>query len=311
MNDTIALDGVPDSLAVQAELNHRVLLWQTLLEQADPALVPAKIWHSLEIYNAAQGIFQDAARTRAVSGNRWGVTLSLLHTGKSYPDELSNEALVYHYPSTKRRGDRDQAEVEATKNVRRLGLFLFVILRQEFVDGVLRDLPHGFGRVRIGYVERWNDDAQRFLIVFNDGAQIPLAPLADEQPFELAHDRERKLHQTTARPNAQRFQLDVFDRYGAKCAVCDLSIPRLVQAAHLIAWSKKGPDDARNGLPLCGTHHLALDARLFAVEPGTYRLKARYGITAEDLRITRQDIRHLKRLPHDHALRRAWDDFER
>lgn len=49
------------------------------------------------------------------------------YTGASYDDELSDDSLIYHYPSTRSPG-RDSAEIEATKAASALGLPLYAIV---------------------------------------------------------------------------------------------------------------------------------------------------------------------------------------
>src|SRR5262249_52488857 len=53
---------------------------------------------------------------------------SILHTGRHYPDDLSDDGVIYHYPTTKRPAGRDAAEVQATKNAAALSLPIFAIL---------------------------------------------------------------------------------------------------------------------------------------------------------------------------------------
>lgn len=56
------------------------------------------------------------------------VCVSILHTGKHYPDDLSDDGVIYHYPETGRQIGRDIAEIEATKEAGRLRLPIFVVL---------------------------------------------------------------------------------------------------------------------------------------------------------------------------------------
>ena len=68
-----------------------------------------------------------------------------------------------------------------------------------------------------------------------------------------------------------------------------------------------GPDDPRNGLVFCATHHRAFDAALFAIEPGTLTIVCRTrGPDAARLGITRRTLGHLDARPHEDALRWAW-----
>jgi hypothetical protein len=79
----------------------------------------------------------------------------------------------------------------------------------------------------------------------------------------------------------------------------------LLQAAHLIPKEAQGSDDPRNGLVLCANHHLALDAGLFGIEPGSLALHFRSdGPTMKALGVTAAQLRPLRARPHETAL--AW-----
>jgi putative restriction endonuclease len=109
------------------ERDRRVGLWSSL-KDLDSDDVPAAILRDLGIYGGAQGTWVDKARTGPIAANGAGVTVSVLHTGRHYPDDISEDGLIYHYPSTARPLSRDTSEVEATKNAARLAIPIFVVL---------------------------------------------------------------------------------------------------------------------------------------------------------------------------------------
>jgi putative restriction endonuclease len=94
-----------------------------------------------------------------------GVTVSLLHTGKHYPDDISEDGLIYHYPKTARPPSRDAAEVAATKNAANLNLPIFVVLPGE---------TDRTRRVRLGWVEDWDDEAGLFIKAIDISAILEL-----------------------------------------------------------------------------------------------------------------------------------------
>lgn len=104
----------------------------------------------------------------------YDVTVSLLHTGRHYPDDLSEDGLIYHYPSTARSPSRDAAEVEATKNAAHLGIPIFAILPGE------NDRTR---RVHLGWVEDWDDEASLFLVLFGDREPTYESPAEQDEPF--------------------------------------------------------------------------------------------------------------------------------
>lgn len=247
----------------------------------------------LGIYGGAQGIWVDKDRTKSITDDGSGITVGLLHTGVHYDDDLTETGVLYHYPETGRQPGRDEAEVRATRACRTHGLPVFVIHKR----GDLRD-------VFLGWVEDWDDDLAEFLITFGDEASAPTAPVASYNAFVLhAEGRSRKRREIDARMNQNRFRFLVLKRYGAGCAVCSIAVPEVLQAAHVFEVKDGGSDDPANGLVLCSTHHAAFDKGIFAIDPEDTSLVYRErGPTKDDLRITRDDLRHLNHRPHSDAL---------
>ncbi len=285
--------------AVITERQRRLDLWRQLQAARSSSGITTTFLKELGISNGQQGIFRDLDRTTRVSGDSYGVTLSVRYTGRVYADDLSDDSMLYHYPVTV-RGARDRNEIEATKNARRLGLPIFVNIRLDERR-----------EVRAGWVEDWDDDAEVFLIAFDASlAAVPI-PTRIEEPFELLVNRKRKYSRASRRENAPKFRFEVLKRYGPVCAVCDMRIPELIDAAHLVPWDRGGADDPRNGLPFCTLHHRAFDARMFAIEPTTRVVHIAPRFSPEDLKICRADICHIERPPDDTAIRHVWDEFNR
>jgi putative restriction endonuclease len=274
----------------------RQKMWHHLLSGGGPQNISPHLLRDIGIYGGAQGIWVDKARTSSLTLNGHGVTVGLLHTGEFYPDDLSDTGVIYHYPKTNRPRSRDLGEIEATKNARRLSLPIFVIT-QPSPASTIRD-------VFIGWVEEWDDQSQEFLITFlAEGTENLLTQPETETPFipQVESSTSRTLVKT--RPVQQHFNFLVFQRYGEKCAVCNLNIPDLLDAAHLIPKRDQGTDDPRNGLVLCALHHRALDAGLFCFDPVTLQILYRAaGPDAKALQIVRKDLHHLSVLPHKIAL---------
>jgi putative restriction endonuclease len=289
------------------ELDRRATLWQTILGEPEPNSLPKSRLRELTLYGGAQGIWVDAARTRAIIGAEdHGATVSVLHTGKSYADDLSTDGVIYHYPTTNRPPGRDTAEVEATKTAARLGLPVFVIFPGERTDT---------RAVAKAWVEDWDDAARLFLIAFQDDAPAPPSDLIDPPDPEnfslLDETSDRRQARRAVRVNQAHFKFRVLKRYGARCAVCQVSVQQLLDAAHLCPKSERGTDDERNGLPLCANHHRALDTYLFGIRPDTLELvPATSGPALHEVGITEANISHLRRPPHRDALQYLWRKFE-
>jgi hypothetical protein len=250
-------------IAVEDERKRRVDLWADLERSGFLARARPEDLRQRRIYGGAQGIWVDKQNTGQVADNEGGVTVSLLHTGRHYPDDLSDDGVIYHYPKTNRGGARDTAEIEATKSAGRFKLPVFVIL-----PGPTQETRS----VRLGWVTDWDDKASHFLILFGKQKPAYEAPPSEAAPFILFGADGSKRTSVRVRPGQQRFRFQVLKEYGAKCAVCSITHSLLLHAAHLCGKAAKGSDDWRNGLPLCATHHLAFDADLFAIEPETFEI---------------------------------------
>ncbi len=169
------------SASVRQELGLRRELWETLLAEGGPQGVAPSRLRELGIYGGAQGCWVDKKRTQHLTDDRTGVTVRVLHTGRHYADDLSENEILYHYPRTGRPPARDRLEIEATKAAGRLGLPVFVITQPR--RGLrTRD-------VHLGWVEDWDDDAEWLLISFSDSpAAIPEPEITEETPFNLVED---------------------------------------------------------------------------------------------------------------------------
>ncbi len=73
---------------------------------------------------------------------------------------------------------------------------------------------------------------------------------------------KQRLHQA-------EFRGRVLRAYEVQCAVCNLKLGRLLEAAHIVADREaRGDPVVTNGLSLCKIHHAAYDAELLGITPG-------------------------------------------
>jgi putative restriction endonuclease len=288
-----------DSPEVSAERARRAALLAALCERADPKAAPPLLIKQLGIQVGQQGIYRDIQRTRHLAPS--GVALSVRHTGSSYADDLSDDAVIYHYPKTDRAG-RDAPEIEALKAAQRLALPVFVIVTPE---------NRSVREVRTGWVVNHNDQLCWSLISFE-----PRAPAAGdstlEPAFSLLENRTTKKYLRNARTGQAKFKFDVFSRYGATCAACGLAEVQLLEAAHLCPVSASGANDPLNGLVLCSNHHKALDLGLLKIRPESGVFVDGDGGHAglDRLGVTSASLTSLQDRPHRDALRWLWDHFE-
>jgi hypothetical protein len=283
------------------ELQRRLHLWAQVCAVDANSIEPSAL-RSMLVYGGAQGIWVDKKNTESVSPDGRGVAVSILHTGRHYPDDLSDDGVIYHYPTTDRTPGRDAAEVQATKNAADLGLPIFVILPGK--DSASKR------SVRLGWVVDFDDESKQFLILFGqERPEYNPAPAADS-PFELVGGAPTRTTKTKVRPGQQRFRFQVLAQYGCKCAVCSITHASLMKAAHIRDKAHNGSDDWRNGIPLCSTHHDAFDAHLFTIDPDTLKIETLPGVSPSSIGVVEIVLAPLRCRPHREAL--SWrNDWSR
>ncbi len=285
------------------ELAWRHAVWDNLqARRGEDGLLSARDIRAVGAYGGQQGIWVNKVRTERVHPDI-GVTVALKHTGVDYPDDVSEDGMLYHYPVTK-RGGHDLAEVKATKAAARLNLPLFAISQ------------HGDRRsVRLGWVDGWDDAAKMFLVRYGDTPpKVVLdADRSDDEPFVLEGNRSRRqLRNVRTRPDQARFKFKVIQRYGPRCPLSGVEVAAMLEAAHLRGDADNGSADPRNGLPMNAALHRAFDLHLFAIHPDTLEVELRpQGPTLKQLGIVQPRLEGLPNYPHREALAwryRAWQE---
>ena len=84
-------------------IKERLNLWSDIQKLPDGGISKSKI-RDLNIYRGQSGICRDDS----------GICISLLNTGKHYPDDIFDGGILYHYPDTKRKG-HDINEINSVK----------------------------------------------------------------------------------------------------------------------------------------------------------------------------------------------------
>ena len=264
----------------ESSLEGRLNLWKKIKKIPDGEIKPSYI-RELKIYKGATGICRDDS----------GICISVLNTGKHYPDDIFDEGILYHYPNTPKRPKTfDINEINSVKECASRNLPLFVILPGN--NAKKRS-------IKLGWVEDYDDDAEQFLIKFSE-TQPKKVEEKSEQEFIAKTKRKKKLKEVPTRSNNQtKFRFDVLKRYGSKCALCNIDNKHLVDAAHIIPVDEDGTDDPRNGLILCKNHHAAFDRNLFKINPDNF------SINTEDNKINISEINlrtKTGKMPHKKAL---------
>ncbi|WP_246337875.1 HNH endonuclease [Streptomyces harbinensis] len=288
------VDGKPTT--VEGERQWRLAVWSHLSLSFDVSAISPATLREYGAYGGGQGVWVDKARTRVIHDD--GVTVGVLHTGRHYPDDLSEHDIWYHYPKTGRGQGRDAAEISATRAAAELKLPVFVIARPTPSSSVRT--------VRLAWVEGWEDQAEVFLMVFGDEPPVTVLDkdASEEAPFQLTGNRSRKaMRDVRQRPGQRRFKLQVFQRYGPRCPLSGIDVPEMIEAAHLRPDAEDGTDDPRNGLPMNAALHRAYDAYLFTIHPESLAVIPRpQGPSLVEMGIRVTDLSGLSKIPHRDAL---------
>ena len=293
--DVVALD----KWTVEDELRWRLDAWDVLrsLDRITPRWLRDRA-----VFGGAQGVWVDKQRTQQLAPE--GAAVAVLHTGRHYADDLHGTKVLYHYPHTSRPPARDANEVAAVKNVRGLGLPVFLIT----------ELPGGSRQVQLAWVATSDDAAEAFLM---ECAEVPpdqtdFAPPPEDAPFALAGTRSRRRTVRDVLERDPEFKFRVLRRYASACAISGVAVKEVLDAAHVVPVDKGGTDDERNGLLLTATLHRALDAHLWALEPRTHAIVTRAaGPTLADLRVSAHALRSGAPAPHPDALDWRYKQFRR
>jgi hypothetical protein len=184
---------------VASETTRRVDLWNTISKERLNDLEPARLRH-LGIYGGAQGIWVDKAHTASPDIGPDGVTVPILHTGRHYADDLSDDGVIYHYPTTSRPAARDAAEVQATKNAMTHSIPIFVVL-----PGTTSKSRRS---LKLGRVCDFDDSNRQFLILFGD-EHPPSYSKAEtiSEPFLPEQEPNRKISTVMVRVGAATVQI--------------------------------------------------------------------------------------------------------
>ncbi|HSV26999.1 MAG TPA: HNH endonuclease [Sedimentisphaerales bacterium] len=96
----------------------------------------------------------------------------------------------------------------------------------------------------------------------------PVEPADEEVEVVWNGKRTEAVRTVKARLGQRFFRGAVLASYDYKCAMCQIGVPQLLNASHIIPWSasKERRVDPRNGLSLCGLHDRAFDKGLVTVD---------------------------------------------
>lgn len=287
---------------IEAEITSREELFRIVQQAQDEnGLVIPSLLKDNHIYRGQSGIYRDKERTASLTPSGHGLAMSVLHTGRSYADDWSDEGVFFHYPNTNRGGgaNHDNNEIKALQDMKLSSLFLFAIKHK----GAKRI-------VKKGWVKDFNDVGAwiSFLGVEDDS----LAEREGE-PFELTHNGKppRKVNiEKLIRQRDPQFRFLVLKHFGSRCALTGMEIPELIDAAHICDVAHGGGDHYLNGLPLAVHIHRALDRHLIGIDSTTNRVvDSANGDVIRELRIDPEALQKASLKPHPKAIEWRWDKY--
>lgn len=146
-----------NNLSIKQEIERRRRLFNAITYVDIAVGVTAGQLRELGIYSGAAGVWVNTALTKGIVSDNAGVAVSIMHTGKDYSDDFSDQGINYDFPATKRNGSYDQNEIQALKNCYDAKIPLFVISKS--ANKKLRD-------VHIGLIENFDNEQNKAYIKF-------------------------------------------------------------------------------------------------------------------------------------------------
>jgi putative restriction endonuclease len=115
------------------------------------------------------------------------------------------------------------------------------------------------------FVMDWDPQALRCTV--GVGSSLDLAAPDTAQPREPI-DRRYTTVEAKQRVHQAELRELVLGAYGHRCAISNLPVPQLLQAAHIIPdRDERGRPEVTNGLCLSTLHHTAYDRNLLGIDP--------------------------------------------
>ncbi|SMY33443.1 HNH endonuclease [Photobacterium andalusiense] len=146
-----------NNLSIKQEIERRGRLFNAITYVDIAVGVTAGQLRELGIYSGAAGVWVNTELTRGIVSDNSGVAVSIMHTGKDYSDDFSEQGIHYDFPSTQRNGSHDKNEIQALKNCYEAKIPLFVISKS--ANKKLRD-------VHIGLIENFDSQYKKAYIKF-------------------------------------------------------------------------------------------------------------------------------------------------
>ena len=265
------------------------------MERASEIELREAIMHELTILTAAQGYvtrdqlsrLQVGDQVRRVIDTSRGIwnpqdlaaTLSVVSSPDGPYDDHELDGALFRYAYRAGSTDGDNRKLR-----RAMELDLPIILLRKLDTGI-------FVPVFPVFVIEDDVRARQFVLALDSIVRV-LA--TSESPLEKAYATSivrQRLHQA-------EFRGRVLRAYATQCAVCNLRLGKLLEAAHITAdRAQAGDPVVTNGLSLCRIHHGAYDADLVGISPD-YVIKVNHDLLeAVDGPMLRHGLQEMHRRP--------------
>lgn len=111
------------------------------------------------------------------------------------------------------------------------------------------------------FVEEFSFQSGTVRLVFDQPASVPAVNCVNEVPQPYTDGlRKNRLHQ-------QSFRQRVLMAYGLRCALTDLPLVDLLEAAHIVGGKGHGRASVQNGIAMSTLHHTAYESDLMGIDP--------------------------------------------
>ncbi|KAA1054689.1 HNH endonuclease [Azospirillum argentinense] len=104
-------------------------------------------------------------------------------------------------------------------------------------------------------------------VTFHDDGSVefedPAISMA-KRPYPNGREWQEKVVMKPVR-DQHAFRREVLNAYGRQCALCSISEPSLLRAAHIVDVAAGGSDDISNGICLCVNHEIAYDKGIIVI----------------------------------------------
>jgi hypothetical protein len=112
------------SKSIDGEIDRRQAIYEQIQSENSNGSIPSSMVSELGVFRGQRGIFRNMDHTDEIIEG--GLAIGLLHTGKSYSDDLTEQGVLYDFPKTKSLGT-DAADIRSLHNAFKHKVPVFVV----------------------------------------------------------------------------------------------------------------------------------------------------------------------------------------